>query len=582
MTDQMSRSIRSSQIFKVIFLFTLCAVMAACNAQEAPKTIEVFHNPSTSPLPNLGVGAMASAPDKANPVATSKPSLSTGTEPGSIPSPRPSSTPTGIPGLPEICNPYPSDIYSVGMIEIEVPLMFASCAGEGISFPSLIMGNVAIYDYTPLTGRLAYSRSLRRDLGNRAGDLWVFDFRTGKSTKWLDGGVVSASWSPDYDSVMKEQSLVIVKTDGTLDLGTEPNSFRKFANVDDVCKFSLSPLGDQITYLSDCHEISEYPLIYKGTSYIMNIHEGQMRKMAEDTIGFPIWALDHRALIIPGSPIRIYKLDESKIIPLTFANGEFINGEDVLNYIWSPSNQLLCMVKPGYANTWFAELSEDLSKVINIVPGQQTPECVRESNCVTYVAFPRGQIALMGKILALEPQSIRMNFVLDGNGNDIGNDKGYGDAEVIIGEETLFLDTQGNHTDFSALEEGMYIDFLGTSLSPDTLTLIATRIQIIGPTPVDVIYQGQISGISPDHEYATIVITSPFYESIYSVTRRLYLTSKTEVFDIEGNPITIQDLQLWMRETPFGYILYNVEIVGSSLPSEPLSIVASRITILEK
>ncbi len=573
----------------VVSLFTLCTVMAACNAQEASKTIEVLHSPAASPISDIGVGTITSAPEEANPSATSQPPLApeetnpsatsqpplaTGTKPSFTPRPRPSSTPQTIPDLPEICQPHPSAV-GIGMDELGNPIMNASCAGEKISFPSLI-GSVVKFDYTPLTGRLAYRQFQHPPPSqppDRAGDLWVFDFRTGQSTKWLSGDVAYASWSPHFDSITKKQFLVIMKTDGTLALGTEPNSFKEFANVDDVCLFSLSPLGDQITYVRDCREISEYPLIYKGTSYIMNIHEGQPRKMAEDTIGLPIWALDHKALIIPGSPIRVYKLDESKIIPLTLPDGEFMNGEHILNYNWSPSNRLLYIVEDNYRYKWFAELSEDLSKVTNFVPGECGPLCYGNyqkcvGHCVAYFTSPQGRITHVGKILSLEPQSMRMSFVQFG----IGNDKGYGDAEVIIGEETLFLDPQGNRTVLAALEEGMYIDFLGTSLSPDTLTLIATRIQIIGPTPVDVIYQGQISGISPDHQRATIGITSPEYESIYSVYRWMYMTSETQVFDIEGNPIAIQDLQWWM----------TIEVVGSSLPSEPLSIAASRITILEQ
>jgi hypothetical protein len=572
MTDQIRKAIRSTQVFMVVSLFTLCAVMAACDAQEASRPIEPMHSPDASPISGLGFGTMTSAPEEANPIATSQLPLATGIGLNSNPSPQPSSTQQTSPGLPEICQPYPSAIGIWGD-ELGNPIMHAACAGERFEFPSLI-GSVHIFDYAPLTGRLAYSRSLQRPPGqppDRAGDLWIYDFQTGKSTKWLGGDVVSAIWSPDYDSVMEKQFLAVMKIDGTLALGTGPNSFSEFANVDDVCKFSLSPFGDQIAYLSDCHEISEYPLIYKGTSYIMNIHEGQPRKMAEDTIGIPIWALDHRALIIPGSPIRVYKLDESKSIPLAFRNGEFINGEHMLNYNWSPSNRLLYMDEDGSRHTWFAELSEDLSKATNFVPGYCGPLCSGNGancrgNCVAYFASPQGQITHLGKILSLEPQSMRMSFVLT------DYYEGFGDAEVIIDEETLFLDAQGNRTDFAALEEGMYIDFLGKSLSPDTLTLIATRVQIIGPTSMEVIYQAQLDGISPYHPYEQISVTSPEYKSVYSIYRDLYITSETQVFDIQGNRITIQDLQLWMI----------VEIVGSSLPSDPQSIVASRITILEE
>lgn len=89
----------------------------------------------------------------------------------------------------------------------------------------------------------------------------------------------------------------------------------------------------------------------------------------------------------------------------------------------------------------------------------------------------QGRIEYMGKILSIDKQSLRMRIVLTEY-----HKEGFGDGAVVFSKQTLFLDAQGNRTDFAALKKGMYIDFLGRALSPDTLTLLATRIQIIGPT----------------------------------------------------------------------------------------------------
>lgn len=576
-------------ITQVVSLLTLCAALAGCNPQEAPETNEPSGNSTPIPTslvdtelmpltPPTGVSeAVASStptPQEAKQITASKTpgATATGTSPTYTPSP--TFTPPVVPGLPEICQPYPSDIYGIDQAQNGDPIVYAICKGEYISFPSPV-GNAALFDYTPITGRLAYSQSLMLSsdqTSEEGGDLWIFDFWTGRKTKWLDGSVADARWSPIRDSIAKKQFLAVLQISGTLALGTEPNSFTPLAKVDNVCWFSWSPLGDQIAYVRDCHEIID-DYCYSdtaGTSYIIKIHGGQPRKVAEDTNGVPIWALDYRALIIPGSPIRVYKLDESKSFPLSLPNGEFLDGERMRGYLWSSSNRLLHMEEYGCFDTignWVAELSEELSKVTNFTIGAYAFDFKYGSNGEIHIGSPQGRLNYMGKILSLEKQSLRMSIVMTEY-----NEEGFGDGAVVFSKETLFLDAQGNRTDFAALEKGMYIDFLGTALSPDTLTLIATRIQIIGPTSMDVIYQAKIYSLFPDHQHATIEITSPKYELIYSIYRGLEMTSETQVFDEGGNPITIQDLQEGMI----------IEIVGPSLPSNPLSIVASRITILDE
>ncbi len=576
-------------ITQIVSLLTLCAALAGCNPQEAPETNEPSGNSTPIPTslvdtelmpltPPTGVSeAVASStptPQEAKQITASKTPVATATGTSPTYTPSPTFTPPVVPGLPEICQPYPSDIYGIDQAQNGDPIVYAICKGEYISFPSPV-GNAALFDYTPITGRLAYSQSLMLSsdqTSEEGGDLWIFDFWTGRKTKWLDGSVADARWSPIRDSIAKKQFLAVLQISGTLALGTEPNSFTPLAKVDNVCWFSWSPLGDQIAYVRDCHEIID-DYCYSdtaGTSYIIKIHGGQPRKVAEDTNGVPIWALDYRALIIPGSPIRVYKLDESKSFPLSLPNGEFLDGERMRGYLWSSSNRLLHMEEYGCFDTignWVAELSEELSKVTNFTIGAYAFDFKYGSNGEIHIGSPQGRLNYMGKILSLEKQSLRMSIVMTEY-----NEEGFGDGAVVFSKETLFLDAQGNRTDFAALEKGMYIDFLGTALSPDTLTLIATRIQIIGPTSMDVIYQAKIYSLFPDHQHATIEITSPKYELIYSIYRGLEMTSETQVFDEGGNPITIQDLQEGMI----------IEIVGPSLPSNPLSIVASRITILDE
>jgi hypothetical protein len=484
------------------------------------------------------------------------------------------STPTApvVPGLPEICQPFPSDIFGIDMASNGGFLVHARCNGEDISFRSPV-GRATFHDYTSLTGRLAYSRSIMpQDHQSTGGDLWVFDFWTGQETRWLDGGVTAATWAPVRDPVVNDQHLAILQEDGTLAIGTAPFSFTPLKGGDNICWFSWSPYGDQIVYVKDCSEIRDgYCYRYTaGTSYLLKIHGGQPRKLSARTNETPIWALDYQALIIPGSPVKIYHLDEAKSLPLSLPNGEALDGARMGGFIWSPSNRFLFMSVYGcfdHLYFWVAELSEDLTKVINYTLDVPAFNFQYPSHEEIYISCPSGRLEYLGKILSLERQSFRMSIVLTEY-----NDLGFGDRAVVLGEDSLVLDAQGYMTEFSALSEGMYIDFLGQALSPDTLTLLATKVQIIGPTSMEVTYQAKIVHLYPDFQHATIEITYPAYSLIYSIYRGLDMTPETRVFDIEGNPITVQDLQVGM----------SIEIVGPSLPSDPLSIVASTIKILEE
>jgi hypothetical protein len=484
--------------------------------------------------------------------------------------PESTSTPPVVPGLPEICQPFPSDIYGITMASNGSFLVHARCNGEDISFRSPV-GRVSFHDYTPLTGRLAYSRSIMpQDHLSTGSDLWVFDFWTGQETMWLDGGVTAATWAPARDPLVNDQHLAILQESGTLAVGTEPHSFTPLEGGDNVCWFSWSPLGDHIVYVKNCSEIRDgYCYRYTaGTSYLLKIHEGQPRKLAEGTNDTPIWALEDQALIIPGSPVKIYHLDQDQSSPLSLPNGEAFDGARMRGFFWSPSNRFLFMSEYGcfdHLFFWVAELSEDLTEVINYsldVPALNFQYLPHEE---IYISSPSGRLEYLGKILSLERQSFRMSVVLTEY-----NDVGFGDRAVVLGEDGLIVDAQGNRTDYSALAEGMYIDFLGQALSPDTLTLVATRIHIVAPTSTEVTYLADIVWLDPETQKATIQISQPEF-SIYCDQRGLALTPETQITDEKGALITFQDLQEGM----------SIEVVGLSLASDPISILATTVRILD-
>ena len=182
------------------------------------------------------------------------------------------------------------------------------------------------------------------------------------------------------------------------------------------------------------------------------------------------------------------------------------------------------------------------------------------------IRSPSEPLEYLGKIISLKPTSFRMSYVLREAGEN-----GFGDMEVVLGEDSLILDAQGNRTDFSALAEGMYIDFLGRALSPDTLTLVATKIHIVAPASEEVTYQAEIIWMYPDTQRTNIQISSPEF-SMYSNQRGLTIIPETQIVDENGTPITYQDLQEGM----------SIEVVGLSLASDPFGILASTIRVLDE
>jgi hypothetical protein len=579
--NQVFRKGRGLSIVFISIVFILLQSLTGCSSsiQESPERI----TPSQSAITSTG----RPIPE---PIATSSPIIasqagSTAVSPDDLPSitgtpktsdfagtPSPTPVIAAVPELPEICQPFPDEIYGIEMASTGGFFVNARCHGEDISFQSPV-GRATFLDYTALTGRLAYSQSIRlpSDLSSQGGDVWIYDFWTDEKTMWLDGGVTAASWAPIRDPAVDKQYLAILEEDGSLSLGAAPFVFRELASVNNVCWFSWSPLADQIVYVKDCSEISDGSC-YRytvGTSYLMKIDGGQPRKLAGATNEIPIWALDYRALIIPGTPVKIYHLDEAKLLPLSLPNGEPLDGARMGGFRWSPSNRFLFMSQYDcfdHIGWWIVELSEDLNQAINFTMMVHFFDFQYPSQDELLIRSPSDHLEYLGKILSLETNTLRMSIVLREYGAG-----GFGNMEVVFAEDSLILDAQGNRTDYSALAEGMYIDFLGRALTPDTLTLIATRIHIVAPTSEEVTYRAEIIRIHPELQHATIQISQPEF-SMYSDQRGLTIAHETQLVDEKGGSMTFQDLQEGM----------SIEVVGSSISSDPFAILATTIRILDE
>ena len=61
-----------------------------------------------------------------------------------------------------------------------------------------------LWDYSPVSGRLAYSSEFFHGSESNnisVSDLWVYDYQSGNSEKWLGDNVARASWAPDGERV---------------------------------------------------------------------------------------------------------------------------------------------------------------------------------------------------------------------------------------------------------------------------------------------------------------------------------------------------------------------------------------------
>jgi hypothetical protein len=221
--------------------------------QPSTALTDIFSPPSSTqgtarPNQDLKPGIVAAVSPDRREERTSTPTSS----------PRSTSAPaaTSSPNIEEICWPFLGDILSLQSWDEEYK---ALCKGEIVTLPSPIEG-ASLLDYTPRTGRIAYTLPESEESG-----VWVYDYWTGQSQKWLDEDVEEALWAP-----MKNKSgiqpLAVLYKDGQLALVNGPEDVSPM--VDDVCCVSWSPLADKIAYAHD------------NALYIVIVDGGQPRKIA--------------------------------------------------------------------------------------------------------------------------------------------------------------------------------------------------------------------------------------------------------------------------------------------------------------
>jgi hypothetical protein len=227
----------------------------------------------------------------------------------------------------ETCHPFPDDIHRGpwGTTIIRCGSYVQTYSPDDP--PSEIPEIWRHYDYTSLTGRIAYEKDNN--------DLWVFDYWTDESTRWLDENVQDAKWGPMVNAELGGQPLAILTDEGNLELMTAPGKITHLVDLGEAHSISWSPKGDRIAYLKD------------NTLYTISLENKQPRKLAENIEWDYTWAIEHNAIFVPGPQIRVVPLDGSdSFVPKT-PDGDYPPPRQYGNYrkvgkiLWSPKYRLL-------------------------------------------------------------------------------------------------------------------------------------------------------------------------------------------------------------------------------------------------
>ena len=349
--------IRNSSLSIFLLLITASIILAGCSTFEVG--IETIPPPTKIPA--------------ADPTATAEPNtpvpIPTETEPAFIEqSPQ-------FPELVTIAHLTPFSSGDFGVLVLE--------DGELSALPSPVQIQI-FWEYTPVTGRLAYSPEFVHSSDHNnvpVTSLWVHDYETGETQMWLEDNVIRAAWSPDGESVTaavynpgtEQIDLVFVSGPDQVELIAECAS-----NL-----FSWSPEGTQLAYVNalDWSGVKEacagtYLVSFPdgltgGDHQVERVSDfGSTKLLSGHVDDKPIWALDQNALIYPDQPFWVVPLDGSPaFVPQTPAGEEPMNLPRPFGSLWSAHlNQLIGNVDTGpagFGGVWVYQLSEDFRRMEN-------------------------------------------------------------------------------------------------------------------------------------------------------------------------------------------------------------------------
>lgn len=206
-----------------------------------------------------------------------------------------------------------------------------------------------LWDYSGPSGKIAYASEFyhaSRDFSRSVTDLWVYDFATGMSERWLEDDVSQAFWSPylpDSTSPQKLVAAVFDSTSGTYDLHLVegPSQTQMLAQCASE-EFGFSPDGNQVVYKAGWYQDeNSRPEDCDGV-FIVDLEDLSLRRLTETnpvaTGGWfrdqPLWSESLNALLFKS-------YNESSIFNLVPLDGsgwfEVSNGEQIdVEYLPTP------------------------------------------------------------------------------------------------------------------------------------------------------------------------------------------------------------------------------------------------------
>lgn len=483
-------------LFLIIFVCSLFSCVGrestheAHDTNEVPTSSEAVSLPSSTPTPTSQILPTRTLdlirPDTVRATFAAQATLNAG-RPKSTP--RPSPTPTLSPK--QLCQPFPDDMRYLGStrtLGYAAWTIQAKCRGEKTYFRSPV-GDMTFFDYTALTGRIAYGPPDPEE-----GGLWIYDYWLGYSDKWLNEKVSKVEWAAGKDA-QDVQLLTILDHDGTLSIASGPFQIKPIAA--DVTHFAIAPTSDRLAYVK------------QEVLYVIHIKGGQPRKLAEGVYGTPVWALEENAIIFPSSPIKFANLDGSgSFIPEQLAYiskaayfsciGDNTclssNPNPAKKILWDEENKILVFHTgkldendPYLRTLYVIELSKDLQSIVNkqIIIGDFEHDIEWEIPGEILIDRSGDRIRItpaqdiftsQARITSVSEQSLGVEFVWINSRGKSGFT--YQFSEMMLSDLTQFTDIHGNSISQDDITEGMTVEFSARRLSPNTLSLFAYKIQI--------------------------------------------------------------------------------------------------------
>jgi hypothetical protein len=457
----------SPMSFKVKILGLFVALtLAGCNfpgLSPTSTTVEVDHTPTESPTETQGIEDIPTA----TPTVEIPPEI-TPTEPPP-------------PDLPGQCRPFPDQIYPNSEDRWLDQSFWVKCGGS--SDPILVRSPVKglLWDYSNQTGKLLYGTENTAGandpdvwLGNYT--LWIYDFRTDMSTKWIQGGILEAKWASEVDN-QGMQRLAVIMDDGTVGLVQGPDQFIELANIKrydsemDVCCITWSPKGDKLAYVKN------------DILYVIPTTPQEPRQMAENVYGYPVWVQDQQLLIFPSSIVKVAKADGSGPFIPQIPDGNRVWVMPERDLLWNPENRMLVfdefhISQAQQAITWVYIFSEDFENIV------EQYSCERSDASYLFSWYDQGNTAITssGEVIRVRPEEdqITIEGVIDRiyQGRYMFWLEGDPFPRISVSLRARMEDANSNKITILDLDEGIRVRISGQSIA-EGCGFLASEIQII-------------------------------------------------------------------------------------------------------